>query len=476
MKRNIKSNILRIMILFSALVLMMLLCGCRTRITNNTEVVGVVHDESGMLQESYQVRRDELGIPVAEPPLFMGSESEDEDYDYDDYDDSYDDFDTNTQEDPAGNEDINEQEEKDKENTSNNTTTNTTTNNTTNKTKTGTTPVKKPVKKPVSKPSATKTTQVKVTLDVNGEGAKCSKKTLVVKKNSTYGVLPTPTRSGYDFDGWYTAKEKGSQVTAKTKVTSSKAHTLYAHWKEIEAKTYTITFDGNGDGDNVELSSTEITVKEGGKYESMPSAKREKYKFTGWFTEPTGGKQVKSGTKFTANEDQTLYAQWEEDLYNWYNNEFSIAANDIPESVDVVIYDGNDTSKKKVIEACKGNITKDVTDDSIVIRFLEGYTEKKATEEAEKIHDELNKTPEGGGSEEEGAGEEGAGEEGAVEEINPTIIVISSGAANGSDEEKLVYKIALLDALHGGVSGMDYETIADELHLTIEIPPLVTYP
>ena len=65
MKRNIKSNILRIMILFSALVLMMLLCGCRTRITNNTEVVGVVHDESGMLQESYQVRRDELGIPVS---------------------------------------------------------------------------------------------------------------------------------------------------------------------------------------------------------------------------------------------------------------------------------------------------------------------------------------------------------------------------------------------------------------------------
>ena len=75
------------MILISALVLMMLLCGCRTRITNNTEVVGVISDDNGMLQQSYQVRRDELGIPVAEPPLFTGFGSEDEDYDGDeDYD------------------------------------------------------------------------------------------------------------------------------------------------------------------------------------------------------------------------------------------------------------------------------------------------------------------------------------------------------------------------------------------------------
>ena len=365
MKRNNRSKISKI---FSAVVLMMLLCGCRTRISNNTEVVGVVHGDSGMLQESYQMRRDELGIPVAEPPLFPGLESEDEDYDYDEYDESNDDFDTYDSEEPVEEENI-DKEDKDTENTSGSTTSNTTTQRT-NSTGTGTTTTRKPAKKPVSKPSATQTTQVKVTLDVNGEGAKCSKKSITVKKNSTYGVLPTPTRSGYDFDGWYTAKEKGSKVTAKTKVTSSKAHTLYAHWKEIEAKTYKITFDGNGDGDNVELSSTEITVKEGGKYESMPSAKREKYKFTGWFTEPTGGKQVKSGAKFTANEDQTLYAQWEEDLYNWYNNEFSIAANEVSDSVDVVIDGSTTNSNKKLIEECKGNVTKDVTDDSIVIKFL----------------------------------------------------------------------------------------------------------
>lgn len=463
MKRKNRSRISKIMILFSAVVLMMLLCGCRTRISNNTEVVGVVHDDSGMLQESYQVRRDELGIPVAEPPLFPGSESEDEDYDYDEYDESNDDFDSNDQESPVEDETVQEKDEKDKDKTTNNTTSNSTTQGNTN-TRTGTTTVKRPVKKPVSKPSATQTTQVRVTLNVNGEGAKCSKKLLLVKKNSTYGALPTPTRSGYDFDGWYTAKEKGSKVTAKTKVTTSKAHTLYAHWKEIEAKTYTITFDGNGDGDSVELSSTEMTVKEGGKYESMPSAKREKYKFTGWFTEPTGGKQIKSGAKFTANEDQTLYAQWEEDLLNWWKNEVSVAANDVPDSVDVVIYGGASTSKKKVIEACKGNVVNDVTDDSIVIKFLKDYSEETAAEEAEKIHEELNGTPEDGGSEEEGSGEEGSGDE-----INPTIIIVSNDAVEGSDGQKLVYKITLLDVLHGG-SGLDYEAAASDLDVDIYYP------
>ena len=37
-------------------------------------------------------------------------------------------------------------------------------------------------------------------------------------------------RDGYDFLGWYTEKEGGTQVTSSTKVTKSGPHTLYAHW------------------------------------------------------------------------------------------------------------------------------------------------------------------------------------------------------------------------------------------------------
>ena len=88
MKRRKNTNALRIMVFISTLMLMLLLCGCRTRITNNTEVGNVLTDENGILQESYQVRRDELGIPVAEAPLFKGTGSDDEEYT--EYDEDYD--------------------------------------------------------------------------------------------------------------------------------------------------------------------------------------------------------------------------------------------------------------------------------------------------------------------------------------------------------------------------------------------------
>ena len=44
------------------------------------------------------------------------------------------------------------------------------------------------------------------------------------------GTLATPTRSGYTFDGWYTASSGGSKVTSGT--TISKDMTLYARWSK----------------------------------------------------------------------------------------------------------------------------------------------------------------------------------------------------------------------------------------------------
>ncbi|MBQ9851339.1 MAG: S-layer homology domain-containing protein [Ruminiclostridium sp.] len=56
----------------------------------------------------------------------------------------------------------------------------------------------------------------------------CHHKT--VKSGSTYGTLPTISRDGYTFDGWYTTATGGTKVTSSTKVTNSSNHTLYAHW------------------------------------------------------------------------------------------------------------------------------------------------------------------------------------------------------------------------------------------------------
>ena len=45
-----------------------------------------------------------------------------------------------------------------------------------------------------------------------------------------YGELPTPVRTGYQFNGWYTEKTGGERVTSETVVRTDLDHTLYAHW------------------------------------------------------------------------------------------------------------------------------------------------------------------------------------------------------------------------------------------------------
>lgn len=71
------------------------------------------------------------------------------------------------------------------------------------------------------------TTAVSVQLDPNG--GTVSPNQISVTPGGTYGTLPTPTRPGYDFDGWYTSADGGTLVTANSTVSSS-VDCLFAHW------------------------------------------------------------------------------------------------------------------------------------------------------------------------------------------------------------------------------------------------------
>ena len=72
---------------------------------------------------------------------------------------------------------------------------------------------------------------VTVTFDPNGGSVSPTTKTVTI--GSTYGTLPTSTRTYYNFDGWYTSASGGSKVTASTMVTATTNHTLYAHWTHV---------------------------------------------------------------------------------------------------------------------------------------------------------------------------------------------------------------------------------------------------
>lgn len=80
--------------------------------------------------------------------------------------------------------------------------------------------------------SGTTTVYVKVyvTFDEQG-GSAVSDKYVYYGSSRTYGTLPTPTRSGYTFNGWFTAASGGTQITSSTVVsTTNISQTLYAQW------------------------------------------------------------------------------------------------------------------------------------------------------------------------------------------------------------------------------------------------------
>lgn len=83
----------------------------------------------------------------------------------------------------------------------------------------------------------------KVTFDAAGGKVVPTSKRVVYGYN--YGALPTPTRDGYAFAGWQTAK--GSSVSDISQVGAVGNHTLKAQWS-AQGYKITIKMDGTGTG------------------------------------------------------------------------------------------------------------------------------------------------------------------------------------------------------------------------------------
>ncbi|MDD6358256.1 MAG: InlB B-repeat-containing protein [Bacteroidales bacterium] len=82
-----------------------------------------------------------------------------------------------------------------------------------------------------------------VTFDANGGITPITCKNITY--GSVYGTLPTPNRIGYTFEGWYTARNNGVQVTNTTMVNTVSNQILYAKW-DIEYFTIMANAGTNG--------------------------------------------------------------------------------------------------------------------------------------------------------------------------------------------------------------------------------------
>ena len=71
--------------------------------------------------------------------------------------------------------------------------------------------------------------RVTVNVTFDGNGGTPSSSSMSCIAGNAYGTLPTATREGYVFAGWFTAANGGTQVTEST-IVSEAVTVLYAHW------------------------------------------------------------------------------------------------------------------------------------------------------------------------------------------------------------------------------------------------------
>ena len=140
------------------------------------------------------------------------------------------------------------------------------------------------------------------TVTFNANGGRCGTNTKVYRAPGKYTDLPTATKSGHGFLGWFTAAEGGKQVTTNHNVTAATERTLYAHWTDKQVTT----FSGNGGTPSKQVVTNIIASK----YGEFPAVSWADHVFKGWFDASEGGERVTANSTVTQAAKRTLYAHW----------------------------------------------------------------------------------------------------------------------------------------------------------------------
>ena len=211
------------------------------------------------------------------------------------------------------------------------------------------------------------------TLTFHAVGGQVNPESKQVVYGEAFGELPTPTKDGYDFAGWFTMIGEGEEVNEETILSQPKNMTIYAHWLiveyeiqiRVENETRTIYYTIESEnitlenpaktgykflgwtGTNLEKATVNLIVRKGSfgdrvylanfepiiyivtlnanggscgtkfmrmiyqsVYKVLPQATRKGYKFAGWFDEISDGNQIEPGMSYDKAENSTIYAHW----------------------------------------------------------------------------------------------------------------------------------------------------------------------
>jgi uncharacterized repeat protein (TIGR02543 family) len=112
----------------------------------------------------------------------------------------------------------------------------------------------------------------------------------------------TPTRTGYEFVGWFAGASGGAAISFPYAHGQTSSFTLYAQWT---ANALTVTTDEQG---GTAIDNTSTTT--GASMSSPGTPTRTGYTFTGWFVASSGGTLITFPYAHGQTSSFTLYAQW----------------------------------------------------------------------------------------------------------------------------------------------------------------------
>ena len=122
--------------------------------------------------------------------------------------------------------------------------------------------------------------------------------------DSTY-TLPTPSKEGYDFNGWENAL---GEVVTTFDPSSGESLEVTAKWT-LQSTSHSITYVDEVGADNPNPG----TYSTDGGVVTLSDLEATGYTFLGWYTED--GVKVTAIDPATSDTDITLYARWEEKTY-----------------------------------------------------------------------------------------------------------------------------------------------------------------
>ena len=146
--------------------------------------------------------------------------------------------------------------------------------------------------------------------------------------------LPTPTRDGYKFTGWFSDKEKTHKIEKITKDTTGKVK-LYAGWK---AYKYSVTFVSGADDTTGKMESQTFTYNKSTSLRKC-KFKRANYSFAYWSVSGNSSERYLNNEKTKNiitpkedNENVVLVANWQptDDKAVYYVKYFNVTDSKAP--------------------------------------------------------------------------------------------------------------------------------------------------